>query len=146
MNVRYWPQSGHPWLHRTRPLSGVKQTWPFAEFRFRARYWVLKRTWGLIEAPLPPRPIKQHLLGTDRLRVPQPHAGAAAVTADQLNARPRQRPLNDVECRPPRSGSSGFELANGHHPNPGLVSQLLLGPVQKTAGSPALCGGEHALE
>jgi hypothetical protein len=33
-------QSGHSFLHRTCPLSGVKQTWPFVEFRFRGRYWM----------------------------------------------------------------------------------------------------------
>jgi hypothetical protein len=32
-------QSGHPSLHRTCPLSGVKQTRRFAEVRFRGRYW-----------------------------------------------------------------------------------------------------------
>jgi hypothetical protein len=26
-------------LHRTRPLSGVKRTLPFVEFRFRGRNW-----------------------------------------------------------------------------------------------------------
>ena len=31
-------QSGHDGLQRTRPLSGVKQTWPCAEIRFRGRY------------------------------------------------------------------------------------------------------------
>jgi hypothetical protein len=32
-------QSGHPKLHRTCPLLGVKRTWPFAGIRFRGRYW-----------------------------------------------------------------------------------------------------------
>src|SRR5262249_54331101 len=32
-------QSGHRLLHCTCPLSGVKRTWPFAEIRFRGRYW-----------------------------------------------------------------------------------------------------------
>jgi len=31
-------QSRHGPLHRTCPLSGVKQTWPFAGIRFRGRY------------------------------------------------------------------------------------------------------------
>jgi hypothetical protein len=33
-------QSRHELVHRTCPLLGVKQTWPFAECRFHGRYWV----------------------------------------------------------------------------------------------------------
>ena len=32
-------QSRHEPLHRTCPLSGVKQTYRFAGIRFRGRYW-----------------------------------------------------------------------------------------------------------
>jgi hypothetical protein len=32
-------RSGHALLHRTCPLSGVKQTRPYAEIRFCGRYW-----------------------------------------------------------------------------------------------------------
>src|SRR5215813_7471434 len=33
------PLSRHALVHRTCPLSGVKQTCPFAGVRFRGRYW-----------------------------------------------------------------------------------------------------------
>jgi len=38
-------------VHCTCPLSGVKRTWPIAEFRFRGRYWV----------PSGHRPVRQSL-------------------------------------------------------------------------------------
>ena len=31
-------------MHRTCPLSGLKQTRPFADVRFLGRYWGVKRT------------------------------------------------------------------------------------------------------
>ena len=38
-DVRFWPKADIGSLHRTCPLLGVKQTWRFADVRFRGRYW-----------------------------------------------------------------------------------------------------------
>src|SRR5262245_495329 len=40
-------QSGHALVHCTCPLSGVKQTWPWADVCFCGRYWV-KSGHGLV--------------------------------------------------------------------------------------------------
>jgi hypothetical protein len=41
--------SGHPWLHRTCPLSGVKRTWPIAVHM--SAYDPKRTSVGLTQAP-----------------------------------------------------------------------------------------------
>jgi hypothetical protein len=43
-NVRYWPKTDIPRLHRTCPLLGVKRTWPIAG---QMSAFDPKRTWAV---------------------------------------------------------------------------------------------------
>ena len=51
--------------------------------------------------------------------------------------------MNDLKGRPPRGGVTGLNLPNRHHPNPRLLGQPLLGPIEEAAGGPALCRRDH---
>ena len=76
-------------------------------------------------------------------RLLEPYPRSAAVRADQLDARQFKGLLNDLQGRPPWHGPPCLKQSNCHHPDPRLVSQLLLCPVEKTTGGAALCWREH---
>jgi hypothetical protein len=76
-------------------------------------------------------------------RPSQQHACSAALRVDELDARQFKSPLNDIKGRPTRGADPCLKLSDGHHPDPRFVSQVLLGPIEQTAGSAALCWRDH---
>ena len=52
-------------------------------------------------------------------------------------------PLNDINGRPTRGAHPCLKLSNGHHSDPGLIGQLLLGPIEQTPRGAALCWRDH---
>ena len=48
-----------------------------------------------------------------------------------------------MKGRSPRRGDPRLDLSDGHHPNPGLIGQLLLGPIKQSPRGAALCWRDH---
>jgi hypothetical protein len=89
-------QSRHDGLRRTRPLSGVKQTWHFAEVRFRGRYPEQKED--------PRKPTEP--TGAQKLVPPEvPVSGRAMMLFETLFATAAQNSRRNGWARRPFAGA-----------------------------------------
>jgi len=77
------------------------------------------------------------------LGLPQAYPWATAILVDKLDAGGLERSLDYFKSCSAGFGQSGLDLTNSHDANTGSICQLLLCPVEQSAGCPALCRGDH---
>jgi hypothetical protein len=71
------------------------------------------------------------------------YSNATAIFLDEDDTGPLKRPPDDIECGAPRLANAGLELMHGDNPDPGALSEIVLGPSQKAPGRPALRCADH---
>jgi hypothetical protein len=74
----------------------------------------------------------------------QPHAGSAALPADESDPTFLKRPPQGGQDGPPRLRCPSLELAERDDAHLGLPRQIILGPIEQGAGSTAL-GWGHSM-
>jgi hypothetical protein len=68
----------------------------------------------------------------------QPHAGSAALTADELDPAFLKRPPQGGQDGPPRFRGPSLELAQRDDADLSLPRQIILGPIEEGSGGAAL--------
>jgi hypothetical protein len=76
-------------------------------------------------------------------RFPKTKTRSAAILLDEIDAGRFERLANDLQRRPSRFASSGFELMNRDNPDPSRVGKILLAPRQETTRCSALGRIDH---
>jgi hypothetical protein len=76
--------------------------------------------------------------------LPQPHAGSATLTVDELDPSLLKRPPQGGQDGSPRLSCPSLELTERDDPDLGLPRQIVLGPIEQGAGSAALGWGHRA--
>jgi hypothetical protein len=77
------------------------------------------------------------------LPLAQPHAWTAAILVYELDASTFKGASNYFKGRSTRFAYSGLNLTNGYDANSGPICEVLLSPVEQSAGCPTLCRGDH---
>jgi hypothetical protein len=76
--------------------------------------------------------------------IAEPNAGPTSVLIDEVDAGVFKCTLYDIERGSTRLVRTALELAHGDDANRGLVCEVLLTPIEKAPGGPALFRRDHS--
>jgi hypothetical protein len=77
------------------------------------------------------------------LTLAQPNTWSSAIFVDEIDPSALESLLQDNKGCAARFGGPCFDLSNSHDPQPGMIGEVLLAPIEETSGCSALGGFHH---
>ena len=81
--------------------------------------------------------------GADVVSTGTPHARASTIPVDEFDTSGLKGTSDYFESCSTGVTYSRLKMTDSHNANSGAICEVLLCPIEKSAGCPALCRGDH---